>query len=251
MPAAARTARAAAAGVVLVSVGLATLVAAPANAASGYRLRIGFDSGESLSAGSRVRDTSGSGNNGVVTTGAGGTLRRVVLDNGSAAAKFPAKCGGASCGRGVVVVPDAPSLDPGTAPFSWGATVVIHANETSSGSNVVQKGFYGDRQGQWKLQVDGYSGKPSCLVSGYAGRSYIRGIARSSVSVADGRRHVLTCRRTGSGVTLYVDGIPRGGVAMPAVMLANSADVTIGGKAVYRKNDQYHGIVDDVFVTVG
>jgi hypothetical protein len=53
----------------------------------------------------------------------------------------------------------------------------------------VQKGYAAGPGGEWKLQVDGYAGRPSCVLVG-AGSPVIH-LAVAGRSVADGRWHRL------------------------------------------------------------
>lgn len=228
----------------------------PAHAASD-RLRLSFDStltaADQSSGSPVVRDSSGQGNNGVVRTAYNGAVVTVTDAAGSMAADFPGKCKTEPCPNALIEIADQPSLDPGTAPFQWGARVLLKKNETADGENVVQKGTWGEPGGQWKLQIDKAAGVPSCVVSGRVpGKATERRVVlKATIGVADGVWHVLLCRRTVAGVEILVDGVVRGSVAMPAVVLDSTAPVTIGAKSVTPTgNDQFHGVLDDVVMTV-
>jgi hypothetical protein len=138
-----------------------------------------------------------------------------------------------------------PDLNPGTAPFHYGASVLVRRDETAAGSNVVQKG-YANRGGEWKLQVDGAGGYPSCVLVGRgSGRLHT---VRSSRSVADGQWHQVTCWRSATAFAIAVDGVDRGRVGLPAGLdITNTMPLRIGGKHARAGNDQYAGAVDDVF----
>jgi hypothetical protein len=220
------------------------------------RFRLAFDAqpvGSVLAAGSTVIDTSGRGNHGSVVTAYGGSVG-VVAGQSGGAADFPGKCAADPCPNALVQIADGQSLDPRTADFEWGARILLMPNETDDGGNVVQKGEWGEAGGQWKLQVDKAGGMPSCVVSGSEpGQSTERRVVlEASVSVADGVWHQVSCRRSAAaGVQIVVDGVLRGSAAMPLVDLNSGADVTIGAKwAVPSANDQFHGVLDDVFMTV-
>jgi hypothetical protein len=127
--------------------------------------------------------------------------------------------------------------------------VLLGADETTKGSNVVQKGF-STGGGQFKLQVDGKEGLPSCVLAGaqQGGPLYV---AISASTVADGRWHQVTCVRRGTSLTVSVDGAEVGRVAVPAELsVSNDDPVRIGGKGTGPNNDQYHGVLDDVFVSI-
>ncbi|GIF14581.1 LamG-like jellyroll fold domain-containing protein [Actinoplanes teichomyceticus] len=175
----------------------------------------------------------------------GGALRLVPHGAGQAL-RFPAKCTGAACPRLVLQGEAAPDLNPGARPIRYGAGVLLSPAETSSGENIVQKG-YSTGGGQYKLQVDGVSGKPSC---GF-GEDVVH-LARSRVSVADGNWHSLECRRTGPTLSILVDGVLQSSVPVPATLAVNTdSPFTVGGKGAGANNDQFHGTLDDVWVHIG
>ena len=225
-------------------------IAAPASAATSTRLHLDFENGESGATGSAVRDDSGYGANGVVQVAYGGSVRVVEGINGSRGLRFPARCSSEPCPNAMVRIADQSALDPGTASFEWGAAVKLALSETAQGANVIQKGLYNQSGGQWKLQVDGSPGLPSCILSGTrSDGSLQRSAVRSSVTVADGAWHRVVCRRTSSSLSIIIDGVVRGSTGASAVRLSSSAPVTVGAKAVdSRDNDQFHGVVDDVFM---
>jgi hypothetical protein len=203
----------------------------------------GFDQG-----GRVVADLSGHGNTLRTRARKGGKIRVVKHDSGKALA-FPRVCKGAQCARVVLQAPHNDKLNPGTAPFAFGATVRLGRKQTSQGQNIVQKG-YSARGSQFKLQIDGAAGKPSCVVVG-EGRPRIR-VVKSSVTVANGRWHRIECRRVGAALAILVDGVLRGVSVIPAdLSIANTSPLSLGGKGGYKNNDQFQGAFDDVFVSIG
>ena len=90
----------------------------------------------------------------------GGVPTRVVGYNGvGSGIALPAVCrGGGACPRAIYERPDDDTLDPGTATIRFGASMLLRAEQTSGGENIVQKG-YSTGGGQYKLQVDGVSGR--------------------------------------------------------------------------------------------
>ena len=232
-------------------------VTTPAASAATDRLRVTFDTdgvpGTRLVAGSAVADSSGNGNNGIVRTAFGGSVLLASGATGGVVADFPGKCGVEPCPNALVEIADHDSLDPGTADFEWGALIVLLPSETADGENVLQKGVWGQNGGQWKLQIDKEAGIPSCVVSGVVpGETTERRVVlKAGIGVADGASHRLVCRRAGGRLEIFIDGVRRRSAAMPGVNLASSAPVTIGAKSYKpRSNDQFHGVVDDVFMTV-
>ncbi|MFI5493931.1 LamG-like jellyroll fold domain-containing protein [Actinoplanes sp. NPDC051859] len=191
----------------------------------------------------------GSGNGHLLKTLAvnGGVLKTVPHGSGQALA-FPPKCAGATCGRVVLQAADAPGLNPGAKDLRYGAGVLLSPAETSSGENVLQKG-YSTAGGQYKLQVDGVSGKPSCVMSGKEATIYI---AKSSTSMADGSWHAIECRRVGTALTILVDDKVQGSTTVPAALsVVSTQPLSLGGKGTGANNDQFYGSIDDVWVSIG
>ncbi|GGQ68964.1 LamG-like jellyroll fold domain-containing protein [Couchioplanes azureus] len=234
------------AGLGAAAVRAAQAVTAAARAAAGGTVvaRYTFDGGRT----SGIRDESGHGHTLRLIAGNGGTVRAVPHRSGQAL-RFPAKCRTTSgCPHAALQSTSSAALNPGTRPISFGAAVLLARSQTTRGQNIVQKG-YSSTSSQWKLQIDGAAGHPSCVLHG-SGTGLK--IARSSVSVADGSWHAVECRRTSTALTVVVDGAVRGSRAISArLSVANSRPLSIGGKGAYADNDQFHGIIDDVWVRVG
>lgn len=195
-----------------------------------------------------ILDLSGNGHTMRRLSSNGGATRLVVHGVGKALA-FPKRCTGSRCPRVVLQTPSRPNLNPGTRPFAFGAAVNLPRNRTSKGQNVIQKG-YSAAGSQYKLQIDGSAGRPSCVLVDRR-RPVIR-IVRSNRSVADGSWHTVQCRRAGSRLTILIDGRVRGSGWVPGnLSVANNSPLSVGGKGVYADNDQFRGVLDDVWVRVG
>ncbi|MBB2943695.1 hypothetical protein FB565_003424 [Actinoplanes lutulentus] len=178
----------------------------------------------------------------------GGAVKLVAHGNGQAL-NFPAKCGGETCPRLILQAGETSDLNPGTRPLRYGAGVLLSPAETGRGENILQKG-YSTGGGQYKLQVDGLSGKPSCGIGDVVGTTVH--VARSRTSVSDGKWHSLECRRTGPTLSILVDDRLESSVAVPAGLSVDTDHpFTVGGKGVGANNDQFHGTLDDVWVRVG
>ncbi len=187
-----------------------------------------------------------------------GHLLRAVVRNGGAvklvphaagqAVEFPRKCATDDCARMVLQAADTPDLNPGTSPLRFGAAVKLAPEETGAGENIVQKG-YSTSGGQYKLQVDGISGKPSCGMSDKSSTTVH--LARSKDSIADGQWHRLECRRSGSTLSILVDDELKRSVEIPATLsVVTTQPLSIGGKGVGADNDQFHGSLDDVWIRI-
>jgi hypothetical protein len=219
--------------------------AGPPSAASAVVIaRYGFNLRRSGS----IFDESGRGHTLRVVTAHGGAVRTVVHGHGSALA-FPAECGGAGCPHVALQSPTSPDLNPGTRDIAYGADVLLPPGETSKGENIVQKG-YSVTSSQWKLQVDGMAGRPSCVLVDE--RAPTIWMAYSSVSISDGRWHSLECRRVGPTLAVFVDGVERGRTTVPATLsVSNERPLSIGGKGAFGDNDQFDGVLDNVWVQIG
>jgi hypothetical protein len=197
---------------------------------------------------SPLADVSGHGHDLSPVARHGGDFRTVEHGDGSALV-FPPPCHDEPCPRIALRAAPATDLDPGTRPIRWGASVRLAADQTTKGENVVQKG-YSARGSQYKLQIDGLPGHPSCvLVDDKRPRIHV---AESGVSVADGRWHTLECRRSGTSLLVLVDGVRRGVATVPAdLAVRNRIPLSVGGKGSFTDNDQFQGALDDVWVSIG
>ncbi|GAA1478325.1 hypothetical protein GCM10009623_27710 [Nocardioides aestuarii] len=185
---------------------------------------------------------------GVVVQANGGGVEQVEgADGRGRALQFPGVCADdTGCPMALVEVAPDPALAPGSEPFSWGASVRLSPSETTDGSNVVQQGRFASEGGQWKLQVDGDEGLPSCRVRGDAGAL----VVTSTVSVADDVWHRVVCHRDDEGVSVAVDGeVTR--ESGPSGALASSEPIRVGSPGVNDGDDQFSGAIDDVFLELG
>jgi hypothetical protein len=235
-------------GIVAPSPALAAAPAAPAAAAGPVTVaRYTFDRGAGATG--RVAENSGRGPTLMVRVadrgrvGFGGTPDRH--------AAFPAACSASAkvCPRALLEGADDPDLDPGTRLFRWGASVRLTKAQVTDSSNVVQKGVVAT-DSQWKMQIGPKKGKVHCAVVGQGStRVYL---ARSAVTVADGKWHDVMCQRSGATLSVYVDGKASGRVTIPAtVSIANARPLRIGGPNFNNRSDMYHGLLDDVYARLG
>lgn len=146
----------------------------------------------------------------------------------------------------VIRVPDNPHLDPAADAF----TVEIRYKTTRKFGNIIQKGQSADKGGQWKIQNP--QGRPSCLFKDGNGR---RAATRSKVALNDGQWHTLTCVRTTSRVTMYVDGSYMSRKVGTTGTIDNRTEMTIGGKIKCNQTtvtcDYFTGMIDYVRLTRG
>ncbi len=233
-------------GQVMMSASMAVLLLGPGVAgAVSQRLRYRFDTVSNPV--TTVVDDSGKGHTGRVSAANGGAVTPVTGFEGLGV-KFPAVCTGLGCPHAILSTPDATDLNPGTALFTFGLRVRLTLADLTSdhGSNLVQKGL--STTPQWKLQIDdAVSGRPSCVLRTTDGTQPI--IVKSSVGVADGAWHKVSCQRTASTVTIFVDSVARGSALISASYSINPVGqpVSIGAKGTGTNNDQFHGAIDEVF----
>ena len=178
----------------------------------------------------------------------GGRVERVPGANGGGhGVAFPEPCTAPhGCPRVMVEVLPDPELDPGEGEFEYGAAVWLSPEQTTTGSNIMQKGRFGTAGGLWKLQVDNVAGEPSCVVRSGADEL----IVRSSVSISDSLWHFVVCRRDKEGLSIHVDNtVDR--VDGRTGSVSNEWPVRVGSPGVGDEDDQFHGRVDDVFLRIG
>jgi hypothetical protein len=164
---------------------------------------------------------------------------------------FPGSCArtAKTCARALLEAKDDADLDPGTRAFRWAATVRLTKAQVVGSSNVVQKGV-STTDSQWKLQIGAGHGRAQCVIVGRGdAKPYL---ARSTVSVADGGWHKVICRRSGTALTVFVDGVDRGHITVPAALsITNDLPLRIGGPNFNTTSDMYHGQLDDVSAILG
>lgn len=208
--------------------------------ATKYRMLLTFNHKESLKAGTRVRDDSRHRNGGVVVVDGNGSITRAKGVKGGAA-NFPNRCPG--CGRALIEVKDKKGLDPGRRNFTFGTSLRLTRTQAVVGSNVMQKGFFNQAGGQFKLQLDP-GGVPSCVFFGSENRFKVT----SAIGIANNKWHRVACTRGKSGLAVIVDGKLRGFVPGHVGHISNDAPIRIGAKKAKSPNKQFRGVVDNVFL---
>ena len=231
-------------GRILVTLGVLSLVTGPSAQAARPRddvVRFDFDGGHPLA------DVTGHGHDLSPVSRHGGGFTTVAHDGGDALA-FPPPCPAEPCPRIALRAATADDLNPGRRPIRYGASVRLAADKTTKGENVLQKGYSAEGS-QYKLQIDGHAGDPSCVLVGGPHRNIH--VAKSDVSVADNRWHTLECRRDGPRLVILVDGVQRGGATVPAALsVRNQIPLSVGGKGSFTDNDQFQGVLDDVWLQI-
>ena len=152
-------------------------------------------------------------------------------------------------GRGLVETPHRANLNPGTADFEFGVRMRLTRGLTDS--NIMQKGFYTGSQYKLSLHPNGGQPQISCRISGSRGAVHV--FTTSNAVVDGGGWHDVRCRREGDTVDIIIDGELLGSQTGPIGDVGNQQDYWIGGKGLSQQSDpdQYLGLLDDAFVTVG
>jgi hypothetical protein len=193
-------------------------------------------------------DSSGHGHTLAPVSSSGAVAKRVTHGDGGAV-QFPQRCDQQPCPRMVLRAAGTAVLNPGSRLLYYGASVLLGAGETSEGENILQKGYSAEGS-QYKLQIDGHAGRPSCVLVGDVDHRIH--LATATISVADGAWHRLECRREQATLTILIDGIARGSTSLPpALSITNDRPLSLGGKSAYGDNDQFHGLLDDVWIAIG
>ena len=230
-PARPRLAAAAAALLATASVtaaGVAT--AAPASAASvGGSWQMDEASGP-------LRDSLGSNDSNPLPTG----VSRTALIGGGRGLAFD--------GRGVVTVPDAPSLRPGNRNIAL--EVRVRPNRTDD-VNVLQKGQFSASGHMIKLEVVG--GSWNCIFKGAGGDHRIGNATGIKGTARAGAWQTVRCLRQGNDISLVVNGVVKGRRTVgPNFISTQSKPVQIGGKVVCPYHcDRLTGQVDYARVLIG
>ena len=165
------------------------------------------------------------------------------------AIRFPDRCTTTAgrCPRVILQGIRDDTLNPGTRTFRYGAAIRMTKDDTGPGANVVQKGYSVGGVTQFKLQVDGRPGKPSCVIASTMKIYKVTG----PHSIADGTWHSVVCTRSGGTFSMTVDGVDAGSRSIPASLsVANPEPLRIGGKGTAVNNDQYAGEIDNVFLSI-
>ena len=156
--------------------------------------------------------------------------------------KFP-KASASYRPQHVVTVADAPALDPGTGTWS----VTTRFRYTQASGNIVQKG---QSTGPF-FKMESHRGGLTCLFRGTSGS---KAVGTGSRDLNDGLWHTVTCKRSGSVVSMTVDGVTRSATGATG-RIDNTYPLSIGGKTACNGTtvgcDYWIGEMDYLRVEVG
>lgn len=153
-----------------------------------------------------------------------------------------------------VVAPDADSLDPGSADFSFGVTIVMDTPPLAGDTyDVFRKGLAGVKGGDYKLEIKHVKGTARA-------RCVVRDAARVAVAIvaptnlADGRTHDVVCTKTSRGVSVTIDALaPRTKTVTLLGSVSNASQLALGAKAENTAStgfDWFKGRIDDAWLSV-
>jgi hypothetical protein len=145
----------------------------------------------------------------------------------------------------VIVVPDAPDLDAGTADLV--VTIRVAFSEVPDADyDLIRKGLSSTKGGDWKIEIVNVNGKSQarCHLKGSSG-SWQK---TTGPDLADGRYHTITCEKHATTVAMSVDGTVWKKTTSIGT-LANAAPLSIGAKA--EGGDWFEGSMDEVSVVIG
>jgi hypothetical protein len=94
------------------------------------------------------------------------------------------------------------------------------------------------------------AGKPSCVVREAGGVNAV--VVPSTVGIADGTWHKVSCQRTSTALQILVDSVVRGSKPLASTYSVNPSgqQVAAGAKSAGKNNDQFHGRLDDVYFNI-
>ena len=210
--------------------------------------RYGFDGG---AVGGHVADTSGRGPVLTIRAADQGVIRFEGAPQGGRYIAFPDICPTTTtvCPRALLEAPSDADLNPGARLFRWSARVHVLKTQVKGSANIVQKGV-ANTGSQWKMQIGATQGRAQCVVVGVGSPTAY--LVRSAGTVADGLWHKILCQRSGSTLSVYIDGVVKGTTTIPATLsITNTLPMRIGGANFNARSDMYHGLLDDVYAELG
>ena len=188
--------------------------------------------------GTTMVDSSGAGNNGVLTD--------VALGQ-------PGFSGGAYGFNGVdssVTVPDSPSLDPGADDITFTVHVTFSAIPATD-YDVLRKGLSTSSGGDYKVEIlkkkSGTEAWASCFFGGSAAG---KGVTFRQ-NLADSQWHTITCAKTSDAISVTVDGRTTT-KSVTIGSISNSSPLWLGAKFKgTTPKDRYQGLMDEVSIQIG
>ncbi len=149
-----------------------------------------------------------------------------------------------------VLVPDSPSLDPGSGNFTFTAHVNLETWPATDSYDIAHKGT--NAMQYWKLEIH-QRGRPHCLFGGSEDVLEVGGRHDDRIpNIADGKWHTVSCQKLSDRISLIVDGrtySTSGSVGS----ISNDLPLAVGAKVTESGNtdDFYQGYMDEVRIASG
>lgn len=154
-----------------------------------------------------------------------------------------------------VLVPNDPSLNPGTVNFSYGATIIMDGPPPLGDSDdIIRKGITTSSGGDFKLEIMStkYGARARCVVKDAA---KVVAAVQGTVEIANGAPHTITCSKTSTGVTIRIDSAtPRVRSVASLGSVANSNKLGLGAKAEATAPtgwDWFDGTMTEAWLRIG
>lgn len=181
--------------------------------------------------GTTMADSSGNGNNGTlhnVTLGAAGKYGKSYTFGGSKAKSY-------------VEVPNAASLNPGSANITISFWLRTLSLPTSGDFDLVRKGVF--TAPEYKVELL-QSGKIQCTFRGTTSNHNATG----GSGLNNGAWHHIQCVKTGTRIQTVIDGTVVATTNATVGSITNTSAVEIGA---YPGSDWYKGKLDEMSITIG
>lgn len=149
--------------------------------------------------------------------------------------------------------PNAPVLNPGTSAIRITARVRFDTppTRTVADYDLVRKGTAGTKGGDWKMEIfpttyDGVNSPAYCLFQDSTGAK--AAVRSKNTRLAGTGWHTITCAKTGSSVSVTVDGTTTS-VSARLGSISNTQPVSMGFKP--GGGDWYKGDMNQVGISIG
>lgn len=189
--------------------------------------------------GTTMTDSSGNSNDGtmynIVTSGDG-----YIFDGGTSR----------------VVVPDSPTLNPGTADFTF--TVQIQFDTIPAKGrdyDLLRKGLSSTEGGDFKVEIVYGAGLAKAQCEVRDSRGHEAGL-RGTANLADNQLHTIACKKTATGLTMIVDGGRARKKSATLGSISNNGPLTIGVRLPdspendLKEGDWYKGIMRSATISI-
>jgi hypothetical protein len=150
-----------------------------------------------------------------------------------------------------VIVPDDPTLDPGSADFSYTVRFKTSTvpDDVVGDFDLLRKGLSSNSGGYYKAELFPNSAntaaRPLCQAAGSSGTAKLVG----GVNLADGAWHVITCEKKAQAFNLRLDGALILSKSVVIGSISNGAPLTVGAKS--NGGDWFKGSMKMATLVVG